>query len=136
MSILRRKQPSILTNRFILNLRQLSNTANRSLNSDDEHFSRFSAPNFHVTQTIPGWLGSAGEPLEHGQPDGLADDEGNGIPNDDAEGVDEINGDLNEHAGNLAGSATAYLDGQSVEVSGSGSRTRSGFPVSFCVPLW
>ena len=47
----------------MLNLRQLGDSE-PSANSDAQHFSRFSAPNFKVPSNF---LGNIGEPLDHGQ---------------------------------------------------------------------
>ena len=47
-------------NRFIINLRTLGTP---SPADETQHFSRFTAPNFRVPETI---LGNIGEPLTHG----------------------------------------------------------------------
>lgn len=59
-------QPPILIVRFMFNLRQLSEASNvrSTANSDAQHFSRFSAPNFRMTSYS---LGNIGEPLDFGQ---------------------------------------------------------------------
>ncbi|EKM60284.1 uncharacterized protein PHACADRAFT_189418 [Phanerochaete carnosa HHB-10118-sp] len=60
--VLLQSMPLVMTQRFILNLRQLNHTS-RSSNSDALHFSRFSV-NFRIPSDF---LGNIGEPLEHGQ---------------------------------------------------------------------
>ena len=47
----------------MLNLRELNASGDATITSDPEHFSRFSAPNFRISDI----LGSIGEPLDHGQ---------------------------------------------------------------------
>ena len=56
-------QPSVLIQRFMLNLRQLA--SRNEENSDAQHFSRFSV-NFRVSIDL---IGNIGEPLEHGDGD-------------------------------------------------------------------
>ena len=56
-------QPLIMVNRFLINLRSLSNIANSLPNSDNQDSPRFSLPDFRVSETL---LGNIGEPLEHG----------------------------------------------------------------------
>ena len=48
----------------MLNLRQVTETGNSTDNSDAEHFSRFSTPNFRVPSYA---LGKIGEPLDYSQ---------------------------------------------------------------------
>lgn len=59
---LRPIQPSILINRFMLNLRSLDDGASQG-DSDAHHFSRFSAPHFRIAGTFN--LGYIGEEIEH-----------------------------------------------------------------------
>ncbi|EKM51647.1 uncharacterized protein PHACADRAFT_199151 [Phanerochaete carnosa HHB-10118-sp] len=56
--------PSVLISRFILNLRQLSQTDSTESTADVDRFSRFSVPNFRVPSDL---LGNIGEPLDHRQ---------------------------------------------------------------------
>ena len=67
-------QPAILINRFIINLRSLNKIEDPTYNSDANHLSRFSAPNFVVNSNI---LGNIGEPLEHGQAEKFAYEDDN-----------------------------------------------------------
>lgn len=55
-------QPLVLMNRFIINLRSLS-TAGSSQDSSAQHWSRFTAPNFHIPDSF---LGNIGEDLQDG----------------------------------------------------------------------
>ena len=55
-------QPSVLMNRFIINLRSFS-TASSSQDSSAQHWSRFSVPNFRIPDSF---LGNIGEDLQHG----------------------------------------------------------------------
>ena len=59
----------------MLNLRSLNTTGGSQSNSDNQHFSRFSMPNFRVPQSF---LGNIGEPLDYNQPregeDGFEDE--------------------------------------------------------------
>ena len=48
----------------MLNLRQLNEPERSTANSDAQHFSRFSVPNFRVPSHS---LGNIGEPLDYGQ---------------------------------------------------------------------
>ena len=57
-------QPPVLMNRFIINLRSLSTTPDLSQSSSGrQHWSRFSAPNFHIPDSF---LGNIGEDLQDG----------------------------------------------------------------------
>ena len=56
-------QPLVLMNRFIINLRSLNTAGSSQGSSARQHWSKFSAPNFH----IPGsFLGNIGEDLQDG----------------------------------------------------------------------
>ena len=55
-------QPSVLMNRFIINLRSLG-TTNSSQGSSAQHWSRFSTPNFYIPDSF---LGNIGEDLQDG----------------------------------------------------------------------
>ena len=67
-------QPLILINRFMLNLRSLSdNDSNNSrATSDAQRFSQFSFPNFRVSGHF---LGNIGEPLVYANSQDCEDDE-------------------------------------------------------------
>ncbi|GJE86549.1 hypothetical protein PsYK624_026290 [Phanerochaete sordida] len=57
--------PSLLIQRFLLNLRQFAQGAGVANTTPDiDHFSRFSAPHFRA-QSAHSFLGNIGEPLEH-----------------------------------------------------------------------
>ena len=56
-------QPSVLMNRFIINLKSLS-TASSSQGSSAQPWSRFSAPNFRIPDSF---LGNISEDLQHGR---------------------------------------------------------------------
>lgn len=84
--------------RFILTLRQLNHTANKS-NSDAQHFSRFS-----VSFRMPSdFLGNIGEPLDHGRSERVED---NG--DDDNCVVEELRDELEEGFAHLPGPLFAY----------------------------
>jgi hypothetical protein len=55
-------------NRFLINLRSLDHHG--TSNSDAQHFSRFSAPNFRLSDSI---IGSIGQPLDYGEAQANAD---------------------------------------------------------------
>ena len=56
-------QPSVLMNRFIINLRSLSTAGSSQDSSARQHWSRFSAPNFNIPDSF---LGNIGEDLQDG----------------------------------------------------------------------
>ena len=56
-------QPAILITRFMFNLRSLDDSNISELNTDSQHFSRFSIPNFRVPSAL---IGDIGQPLRHG----------------------------------------------------------------------
>lgn len=61
---IRHRLPQILLSRFLTNLREAAEPY-ASGDTAVEHFSRFSAPRFHVpTSTIDRVIGNIGEPLE------------------------------------------------------------------------
>ena len=64
-------QPAILTQRFMLNLRQLHGTNDAETTSVERKFSQFSV-NFRVPSDL---LGNIGEPLDQGQLHELEDDD-------------------------------------------------------------
>ncbi|KIP04623.1 hypothetical protein PHLGIDRAFT_189035 [Phlebiopsis gigantea 11061_1 CR5-6] len=65
--------PSIIVHRFLLNLRQLNDKDDSPPNSDAQHFSRFSVPNFRIRTS--GMWGNMGEPLVHGPEDQIDDED-------------------------------------------------------------
>ena len=91
-------QPNVLINRFILNLRQLNETANHPSNSGHQHFSRFSAPSFRITQTGSGRLGNIGEPLEHGQIDDVVGNESQEVPGGNIQRTEGQDGGFSDYA--------------------------------------
>ena len=54
-------QPLVLMNRFIINLRSLNTAGSSQGSSARQHWSRFSAPNFHIPDSF---LGNIGEDLQ------------------------------------------------------------------------
>ena len=56
-------QPPVLANRFIINLRSLNTAGSSQDSSARQHWSRFSAPNFHIPDSF---LGNIGEDLQDG----------------------------------------------------------------------
>ena len=56
-------QPSVLMNRFIVNLKSLNTSSSSQGSSDRHHWSRFSTPNFHIPDSF---LGNIGEDLQDG----------------------------------------------------------------------
>ena len=66
MSLPLAMQPPVLMNRFIINLRSLSTASGSSQGSSArQHWSRFSAPNFHIPDS-ESFLGNIGEDLQDG----------------------------------------------------------------------
>ena len=68
-------QPPVLVNRFIINLRSLNSASSSQGSSARQHWSRFSAPNFHISGP-ESFLGNIGEDLQHGQEPADADLDG------------------------------------------------------------
>ena len=56
-------QPLLLMNRFIINLRSINTAGSSQGSSARQHWSRFSAPNFHIPDSF---LGNIGEDLQDG----------------------------------------------------------------------
>ena len=56
-------QPLVLMNRFIINLRSINTAGSSQDSSGRQHWSRFSAPNFHIPDSF---LGNIGEDLQDG----------------------------------------------------------------------
>lgn len=65
-------QPPVLISRLMLNLRQLNQTEGSHANSDAQHFSRFSVPNFRIVTTD--FLGNMGEPMDTSPTEPSGDD--------------------------------------------------------------
>jgi hypothetical protein len=63
-------KPSVLMNRFLINLRSLDHPG--TSDSDAQHFSRFSALNFRVSNSI---IGNIGQPLDYGTEQADADED-------------------------------------------------------------
>ena len=75
MSLLLATQPPVLLNRFIINLRSLNSPSLSQDSSTRQHWSRFSAPNFHVPDS-GSFLGNFGEDLQDGREPANADLDG------------------------------------------------------------
>lgn len=73
-SLTRTPQPPLLVSRFIMNLRQLGDANAEDPSSDPARFSKFSAPNFHISGDL---IGNIGEPLDHSAV-GVDDDDDGG----------------------------------------------------------
>ena len=58
-------QPLVLMNRFIINLKSLDTPISSQGSSTRQHWSRFSAPNFHIPDS-GSFLGNIGEDLQDG----------------------------------------------------------------------
>ena len=58
-------QPPVLMNRFIINLKSLNTSDSSQGSSSRQHWSRFSAPNFHIPDS-ESFLGNIGEDLQDG----------------------------------------------------------------------
>ena len=58
-------QPSVLMNRFIINLRSLNSPDSSQGSSARQHWSRFSTPSFRIPDS-ESFLGNIGEDLQHG----------------------------------------------------------------------
>ena len=63
-------QPSVLMNRFIINLRSINTAGSSQGSSARQHWSRFSAPNFRIPDSF---LGNIGEELQDGHHDSEPD---------------------------------------------------------------
>lgn len=93
--------------RFLLNLRQLNAAEQSPPNSDAQHFSRFSAPNFRVPSDF---LGNIGEPLDYGQVERYIQG-------------DNVDGDMGEHSNSRDGDHVAEVTVGDRAVAGpSGTR--------------
>ena len=63
-------QPPLLMNRFMINLRSINTAGSSQGSSARQHWSRFSAPNFHIPDSF---LGNIGEDLQDGHEPANAD---------------------------------------------------------------
>ena len=104
-------QPPILMNRFIINLRSLNAPSSSQDSSTRQHWSRFSAPNFH----IPGsFLGNIGEDLQDGHE--AADDDRDGDQAEIDPASVNIRGSPQAGPGETPGSSSSRPRGEQVSV--------------------
>ena len=113
-------QPLVLLNRFIINLRSLGTPSSSQDSSVRQHWSRFSAPNFHIPDSL---LGNIGEDLQ----------EGHEPANADLDGYHET--DAVRLTGNIEGSPGAELEETSTTPGSSTSRPIVA-QVSIQIQLW